>query len=108
VALTDGCRSGAITVPNFSYSGSVETLIGPNFETGVFDVPASDVFVSPSRPFGGSSLRLTFDGGWTGVSINYTAEAEGPWIRQFDLLCLLCGGPDQSNSSIVDPSIRSR
>jgi hypothetical protein len=43
------------------------------------------VFVTPSLPFGASSLRLHFLGSWSAVDISYTAEAEAAWIRQFNL-----------------------
>jgi hypothetical protein len=66
LALTDGCRLGAITVSDFSYSGSTESLAFP----AVFDVPPSDVSVIPSLPFGASSLRLTFNASWTDVHIS--------------------------------------
>jgi hypothetical protein len=83
IALTDGCRLGAITVSNFSYSGFTETFgQGPEQD---FVVSPSFVMVTPSLPFGASSLRLTFTSNWTGVEISYTAQAEAPWIRQFNL-----------------------
>lgn len=91
LALVDGCRLGAITVSDFSYSGSADFFGGG----AVFDVPPSDVSVTPSLPFGASSLRLRFDGGWTQVDISYTAKADAPWIRQFDLL-FFGGGPSAS------------
>ena len=84
LALPDGCRLGAITVSDFSYSGFSEFFgLGPPF-----DIPPSLALVTPSLPFGASSLRLAFDGGWTGVDISYRAEADAPWIRQFNLLFL--------------------
>jgi len=91
LALSDGCRLGAITVSDFSYSGSTESIEIP----GVFDVPPSQVSVIPSLPFGASSLRLSFQGGWTDVHISYTANADAPWIQQFNLL-FLAGGPSAS------------
>jgi hypothetical protein len=80
LALTDGCRLGAITVSDFAYFGMLDL-----FFDGSFDVPASDMFVTPSLPFGASSLRLHFLGSWSAVDISYTAEAEAAWIRQFNL-----------------------
>ena len=91
LALSDGCRLGAITVSDFSYSGSTESIEIP----GVFDVPPSQVSIITSLPFGASSLRLGFQGGWTDVHISYTAEAGAPWIRQFNLL-FFGGGPSAS------------
>jgi len=81
-----GAGLGVITVSNFFYSGSNDV-----FGEGVLDQPPSFVNVAPSLPFGASGLRLTFSGGWTSVDISYTAQAERPWIRQFNLL-LLVGG----------------
>jgi hypothetical protein len=90
LALTDGCRLGAISVSDFSYSGFTESLAFP----AVFDVPPSAVSVTPSLPSGASSLRLTYStGNWTGVDISYSALADGPWIRRFDLLLLEASGP---------------
>lgn len=60
-------------------------------ELGNLTSPQSIVDVVPSLPFGASSLRLAFTGGWTGVDISYTAEADAPWIRQFNLLFLIGG-----------------
>ena len=90
LALVDGCRLGAITVSDFSYSGFTASAAIP----ADFDVPPSAVFVTPSLPFGASSLRLTFStGNWTGVDISYSALADEPWIRRFDLLLLEAGAP---------------
>jgi hypothetical protein len=106
LALADGCRLGAITVSDFSYSGFSESF----FLSEVFDVPPSDVSVVPSLPLGASSLRLTFSDGWTGVDISYTAQAEAAWIRQFNLSFLLGGGPSAAGIGgnglfvFIDPS----
>lgn len=88
-ALVDGCRLGAISVADFQYSGYFLLFGGGG---GV--VPASAVTVTPSLPYGASSLRLTFSSSlWSGVHISYSASADGPWIQEYDLLLIGSGGP---------------
>jgi hypothetical protein len=84
IALTDGCQIGGVmTVSDFSYFGFREF-----FGAGFSEIPASDIGVVPSLPYGPSGMRLTFLGGWSGVEIDFRIDAEGPWIQQYVLFLL--------------------